>query len=320
MNKKFTAMLLSAAILGTTGLFAVTAFAEGETASIPVRVTICDEGKLALACKTVQVADLDSDGKYTVDEALYAAHEAYYEGGAAAGYASGQSDWGLSLKKLWGVANGGSYGYYVNNIASNGLADEVHANDYINAFSYTDAATCPDRYCYFDVNEITDAKQGDEKTLKLMISTYDENWSPVTLPAKNAVITVNGEKTSYQTDENGSVTVKFDKAGDLILSATSDTDILVPAALCVAVAAAETEPAPAETTAATDAVTTAESAAETTAVTSGTSAKTDSGKTGSGSSTSTDAAKTGDTAAIPALAVTALFACGTAYALRKRND
>ena len=57
-----------------------------------------------LAMEKITVADNDGDGALTINDALYAAHEKAFTGGAAAGYASVQSDWGLSLSKLWGIA------------------------------------------------------------------------------------------------------------------------------------------------------------------------------------------------------------------------
>lgn len=308
MNKKLTSVLLTAAVLAQIGLPAMSAAAEGEAeaATIPVHITIGNAGTLAVPCETVQVSDLDGDGIYTIDEAFFAVHEAYYEGGAAAGYASETTDWGLSLKTLWGVTNGGSYGYYVNNASAYSLSDPLNADDYLNAFSYQDLTGWSDTYCFFDVNAVTDAKQGDAVTLKLSAAAYDENWMPVTEPVRDAVITIDGARTAYTTDENGEVTVTLEKAGDLILSAVSDTAVLVPTALRAHVAEA-------------DVITTAPEA-ETTAAATTTTAKGSSNGTSSGGSKTESAAKTGETAAIPALALTAVLACGTAFALRRRND
>ena len=109
--KKLLSITLAVLMLVST--FCLTAFAEDAVpASADVYVTIADNnGKLALTQEKITATDKDNDGKITIDEALLAAHEAKYEGGAAAGYASAMSDWGLSLTKLWGVENGGSYGY-----------------------------------------------------------------------------------------------------------------------------------------------------------------------------------------------------------------
>ena len=64
-------------------------------------VSISDkDGKLVLVLEKIDLSDADGDGTITINDALYLAHEAEFEGGAAAGYASEQSDYGLSLTKL----------------------------------------------------------------------------------------------------------------------------------------------------------------------------------------------------------------------------
>lgn len=301
MNRTITGSLLAAAVLlQCTPLCAAAA----ET-TIPVHITIGDAGTLAVPCETVQVADLDGDGIYTIDEALQAVHAAYYEGGAS-GYASETTEWGLSLKTLWGVTNGGSYGYYVNNNSALSLADALQAGDYLNVYSYADLESWSDTYCFFDVSEITGAKQGDTLTLTLSAAAYDDAWQPVTVPVEGAVITVDGARTSYVTGENGKVTVTLEKEGELVLSAVSDTAVLVPTALRVTAAAGD--------------VTVTETESTTAASTSAAAATTTAKGSSSVKSGSASAAKTGETAAIPALAVTALLASAAAYALRRRND
>ena len=287
MKKKITGILLSASVLFAVGAPFITASAADD---ITVNVTITKAGETKVSAQPVHVADKDGDGKYTIDEALFAAHETYYEGGAAAGYESGMSDYGLSLKKLWGDTSG-AFGYYADDKYVMGLSDEVTDGGCLTAFVFKDTATYGDKYCYFDKKEITGAKQGDTVKLKLSVIHFDANFAPQVDPAANATITVDGEKTAYKTDANGEVDFKFERSGNLILGAVSDTEILVPTVLRASVAAAETTAVEATTTAAP-----------------------------ATTSSSTSAAKTGDTTAIPALALTAALACGAAYALRRRND
>ena len=195
---------------------------------VTVLVTIADaNGDLVLAMEPVTVIDIDEDGLLTINDALYCAHEEAYEGGAAAGYASAMSDYGLSLAKLWGTENGSSYGYYVNDAAAWGLADPVADGDRVNAFVYTDLTAWSDTYCYFDVAAV-EAEAGDKLTLTLTAAGYDESWNPITLPVAGATITINGEKTDAVTDENGQATVTVDGEGTLIISAVSETQTLVP--------------------------------------------------------------------------------------------
>ncbi len=204
-----------------------------------VYVTIADEkGSLALAQEKVKVTDIDNDGKLTINDALYSAHQEKYNGGANAGYASGESVYGLSLNKLWGVENGGSYGYYVNHKSPLSLADEVKDGDYINAFIYTDLTAWSDTYCYFDV-DTTQVKAGEELELILSANSYDSEYNPITVPVENVTITINGEKTDFTTDKDGKATISIDKEGDNIISATSKSQTLVPPACKVTVLADE---------------------------------------------------------------------------------
>ena len=73
--------------------------------------------------------------------------------------------------------------------------------------------------------------------LTLSYAGYDADWNPVTLFASGAVITINGEKTSFTTDSQGKVEIKFDEAGEYVISAVSDTQTLVPPVCKVTVTA-----------------------------------------------------------------------------------
>ena len=291
MKRRIAGFVCAAAVSVQLGLTAVTASAAD---TITVDVTISNAGTLTVPAQSVTVADRNGDGKFDLDEALYAAHEAYYEGGAAAGYRSAESDYGLSMEKLWGADNG-AFGYYLNDQFAMSLLDEVKAGDRVAAFVYSDAVSWSDSYCYFDQTNMQDAKQGDEVSLKLSKFTFGADGSASAVPASGAYITIDGKKTAYQTDENGAVRVRLDQAGEQIISAVSDQDVLVPTALRVTVAAADT----------TAANTAAASSKTTTSAAKNNQAK---------------ASKTGDTTAIPALALTALLAGGAAIAFRRRHE
>lgn len=128
-------------------------------ADATVHMTISVAGVLAaakdgtaMAQRDVTVKDLNSDGILTYDEALSAAHDEYYEGGAAAGYASADSQYGLSLTKLWGDTSG-YFGYWDNDRSCNNLSDEVKADDYLTAFVYKDQSAWSDSYTRFGQKE-----------------------------------------------------------------------------------------------------------------------------------------------------------------------
>jgi len=220
--KKLIATVSAIALTFST---AFTAFA-AETAD--VYVTISDgTGALPLAQEKITVTDVDADGALTINDALFAAHDAKYDGGAEAGFASGETEYGLSLNKLWGVENGGSYGYYKNNSSAMSLSDTVVDGDYINAYAFSDLTTWSDVYSWFDIDS-AELDTGAEMALTLSYAGYDADWNPVTLFASDAVITINGEKTSFTTDSQGKAEIKFDEAGEYVISAVSDAQTLVP--------------------------------------------------------------------------------------------
>lgn len=213
-------------ILTLTMLFAIASpvFAE-DNADTVIYVSIAN-GDIILAYEPITVTDADGDGTLTVNDALICAHNEKYEGGADAGYSSAETDYGLSLYKLWGVENGGSYGYCVNNVSSMSLRDPVANGNHVYAYVYTDLTYYSDTYSYFNA-EVTE----DGVSLTLLYNGYDENWAPVTNALANAVITLDGVKTEYVTDENGKVLVPTDALSTgktVVISAVSDSMTLVP--------------------------------------------------------------------------------------------
>ena len=223
MKKFLTVILTITMVLGYLNL---TAFAGTGTKTENVYVTIANKGELVVTCEQITVTDKDNSGDFTIDEVLYAAHEAKYTGGAAAGYNSYIGDYGLSLGKLWGD-NSGNFGYYVNNASAWSLADNVQEGDYVNAFVYSDGVTWSDTYCWFDVTTTT-AEQGKEISLTLSGAGYDASWNPVTVAVEGVNITLNGVKTEYKTDAEGKVKFTVPSAGNYTISAVLDTMILVP--------------------------------------------------------------------------------------------
>ncbi len=199
---------------------------------VNVKVTIADAGELKLTAEPVSVSDADSDGAITVGDVLVAVHEQKFDGGAAAGYATADSQYGLMITKLWGVENGGSYGYYVNNALAMGLTDPVAEGDSVYAYTYKDIANFSDVYTFFTTDTLT-GKTGETVSLTLQAVTFDEKFAPVTGPFEGASILLNGEDTGVKTDKDGKAEIKLTDAGTAIFSAVSDTATLVPP-VCVA--------------------------------------------------------------------------------------
>ncbi len=238
--KRIISVTLSILILSV--LLGVSTFAAGNSAT--VYVTICDkDGALAVAYEPLTATDTDGDGALTVSDALFAAHEAKYDGGAAAGYNAEYGSFGLSLAKLWGCANGGSYGYYVNGAMAWSLGDPVKDGDHVHAFIYRDLSAFSDKFSYFDKTTVS-AAEGDEIELTLTGIDFNEFYETVKTPIKSAVITVNGERTSFVTDADGKAKITLENAGEAVISAVSDAEIIV-APVCKA--AVEAKAAPSET-------------------------------------------------------------------------
>ena len=86
-SSRVTAILL--ALMMVVVFIPTFAFA-ADAGTITVHLTVSNNGQLAaakdgsvMASKDITVEDLDEDGHFTFNEALVAAHEAYFEEGAA---------------------------------------------------------------------------------------------------------------------------------------------------------------------------------------------------------------------------------------------
>jgi len=210
---------------------------------INIYVTIASDGTIVkdkdngyVTQAIVTVTDCDSDGILTVDEALYATHEKYYEGGAEAGYNTFEGQYGLSLGMLWGEGTPGvtaSAGYWLNNVSCWSLEDPVKEGDYLTAFNYYDALGYSDSYSYFEENEVT-VEQGSSVTLTLNAIGYDSNWNTVVEPYSGAkVIFLESDNSeSYTTDDNGQVEINISDSvttGSYYVMACKEDGSIVPA-------------------------------------------------------------------------------------------
>ena len=225
MMKKCLALLLAL-------LLPCAAFAE---AAPTVFVSIStDTGALVLAYAPVALADADGDGALTLCDALMLAHAAYHPDGAAA-FLAEDSEWGLSLYVLWGVDNGGSCGYMLNDASPLSLLEPVKAGDHVKAYAFTDLTNFSDTYAYFTA-PVAAAAVNAEVTLTLYAAGYDEAWNPVTCPVQGAFLMVDGEvDDSVMTDAEGKFVLSFPEAGVYTVSAVSNDLTLVPPVCIVTV-------------------------------------------------------------------------------------
>lgn len=220
---------------GTQKVYYLIVTADGvyTPASGTVTVTIANAGQLVMMQQEVTVSDQNGDGRLNVDEALYAAHEIGYTGGAAAGYGSADTTYGRSITKLWGDTSG-AYGYWLNHASCWSLDDEVAAEDYLAAFVYQDATTWSDAYSKFDSDSYTAV---DSLTVKLEKAGYDENWNTVFAAHSGAKLTAYDSsmqklaENDYTVKDNGDGTydVAFAADGIYYLVASDSDPILVPA-------------------------------------------------------------------------------------------
>ena len=197
-------------------------FAEAEDAEKAYAyVNIYDGEKIALAMYEVAEADEDGDGAWTVNDVLITVHKEKCEGG----FATDVGSYGLFITKLWGVENGGSYGYYKNNASCWSLTDAVAQGDVVYAFVYSDAATYSDAYSFFD--SVTEDDDGIVTISVKYVSGYDpETYAPIVSPLEGAVITVDGVDTDAVTDADGKAVVAMTKSA--VISAEKEGLVLIP--------------------------------------------------------------------------------------------
>ena len=214
---------------------------ENTAEPVDVFVTIVDDGNIVndkngvyVAQAKVTVFDCDQNGILTVDEALYATHEALYDGGAESGYSTFVGDYGLSLAILWGKGTSGvsaSAGYYLNNASCWSLSDAVSEGDYLTAFNYYDTIFWRDSYSYFDKNTAS-VNKDSSVTLALKVLGYDESWNQVTSPYADAnVMILENDNIAFTTDAEGQVKITTSQLQPGIYYAVAYTDAknIVPA-------------------------------------------------------------------------------------------
>lgn len=195
-----------------------------------VKVTIYDGKSLVLTNWSVDLA-----GEDTIGSVLTAVHK-----DLGKKYETAKGEYGDYITCLWGVENGGSYGYYLNDKMAMGLTDPVKNGDVLVAFAYADAVGYSDSYSYFSEKSVT-RKAGGDVTLTLSRIVFDESWNPVAVAVPGAELTFDGKATGVKTDESGKATLKVDKEG--VISATLDGTKIIPPYCTVGLIGEET-PAP----------------------------------------------------------------------------
>lgn len=221
---KILSVILSAALICVLCLQG--AFAQTTPDPVTVMCEISVKGDIKVYDTKLVVPDENGDSKITLDDVFYAAHEKYYSGGAAAGYASSlNAQYGTGLNKFWGDTSK-NFGYYQNDASAWNLDQSVSQGDRVVGFVYSDTANYSDEYTFFEKTQYS-GTAGSGVKLRLMGITFDANYLPVTEGVAGAQIT-DGTNT-YTTDADGYVTVNIASSGTFDISSVSTASkIIVP--------------------------------------------------------------------------------------------
>ena len=210
---------------------------------VTVYVSVSEQGVLAETKDGAPAAQLEVavPAGSTLEDAIIAAHEAYCPDGAE-GWETAESDWGLSMAKIWGKTDGVG-AWYLNGVMPMDQSWNITATDgdYVDLILYREDWS--DSYAAFD-QRAAEAAAGEAITLALTHDVFDENFvaSPEAL-AGAAVKLADGTELGV-TDEEGKIALTFDEVGTYLVTA-EDPDLAITAPVCVITVAEAAAPAPA---------------------------------------------------------------------------
>lgn len=216
---------------------------DNKTLVTPVEVTLTDEDKkdYGIGLSTETLTPLHALAKYltekkgatteTMKNYIMASKSQYglYVTGISI---DGKSDGSASSDALDGV----NWGYAVNNTDPGvGMGSySLKNNDAVTIYGLWGGGTWPNNvetnYSYFE-NSTLNTTVSKKTTVSLKGVGYDENYNPIVKSISNATVvaakyeneastaTTGNAVSLVQTDENGTATLSFDKAGTYVLSA-----------------------------------------------------------------------------------------------------
>ena len=175
----------------------------------------------------------------TVEDAIIAVHEAYCPDGAE-GWEKAESEWGVSMTRIWGSYDGVG-AWYLNGVMPMEQSWDVAATDgdYVDLILY--GPDWSDSYAFFDKRTAA-AATGEAVTLTLTHDVFDENWvaSPVAL--SDAAVKLADGTALGTTDKDGKITLTFAEAGTYVVTA-EDPDLAITAPVCVITVTGDPVPA-----------------------------------------------------------------------------
>ena len=198
---------------------------------VTVYVSVSAQGALAQTKDgkpAVQLAVKVPAGS-TVEDAIIAAHTAYCPDGAE-GWEKAESDWGMSMTRIWGSYDGVG-AWYLNGVMPMEQSWDIAATDgdYVDLILYGEDWS--DSYAVFDKRTAA-AATGEKITLTLTHDVFDENWVASPAGLAGAIVKLADGTELGTTDEEGKITLTFNKAGTYLVTA-EDPDLVITAPACV---------------------------------------------------------------------------------------
>ncbi len=229
--KKVLSILLALTLAVTSMATVTAAYAESDNQTT-VQYSVYDGGMFTMQPQNIKVsADLsdkyasktgfnDTKSEPTILDATIAAHIAMFgeDFSDYAPFSCTSSGW---ITKAFGETTSAT-SYRQNGFSAYSLDTQISNNDYIEFMFYQDTYGYSDKYTAFDSRSKA-INVNESITLTATCEGYDASWNMVTLPASGLKITVDGE-VAGTADENGCITLSFDKAGTYIISSESFID------------------------------------------------------------------------------------------------
>ena len=206
---KKSAILMTALAAMALPFSAFSVSAAEETAKIHIKITLSE----TVVDSDITVKDTNNDGKLTVEDALYTAHEQFYPGGAAAGY---------SDELIWGKPCSG--GYSLINPDEYPLEDrpynertEIRDGDTLdwgmhcyNTDSYSFILDAEEAY--------RDGEPIAQGTKIIFYGVHNTMTDNGTEPVEGIELLIDGQKSGIKTDANGTAAFTLDKLGTYTIS------------------------------------------------------------------------------------------------------